>query len=185
MKAFLKKIFNLFPAFIKEPLYRMRMKRAKKRVIETWISKGRPYPPPHAIKQRAVENFREKSGYQILVETGTYKGDMMEAQKRNFRSLFSIELSEEFYNECCQKFKKDKHVHLLLGDSGTMMAEVMKKINEPAIFWLDGHYSGGNTALGNTQCPIFGEIDAIFNEKGTDHILLIDDARDFNGTCDY
>lgn len=34
-----------------------------------------------------------------LVETGTYLGDMVEAQRRSFREVWSIELSPTLYGE--------------------------------------------------------------------------------------
>jgi hypothetical protein len=61
----------------------------------------------------------------------------------------------------------------------------MQGINEPAIFWLDGHYSAGITAKGDKECPIFEELNAILNKNEFNHILLIDDARCFIGEGDY
>ena len=52
-------------------------------------------------------------------------------------------------------------------------------------FWLDGHYSGGVTAKGDKECPILEEVNAIFKFKNIAHILLVDDARSFNGQHDY
>jgi hypothetical protein len=42
---------------------------------------------------------------------------------------------------------------------------IIKDLNEPAIFWLDGHYSSGITAKGDKICPIFEELDSIFNNS--------------------
>ena len=58
----------------------------------------------------------------------------------------------------------------------------MKQINEPAIFWLDGHYSGGITA--NSVCPLRTELTNIL-AAGQRHLILIDDARLLDGTNDY
>ncbi len=77
-------------------------------------------------------------------------------------------------------------VKLFLGDSGDIMSEVIAGIQSPAIFWLDGHYSAGETSKGNLDTPILKEIDAVAahpNARG--HVLLIDDARCFDGTNDY
>jgi hypothetical protein len=109
---------------------------------------------------------------------------MISAQRNNFKKIFSIEISEALYNRACKKFKNDKHIKLIHGDSGEKLTEVMKDLNQPAVFWLDGHYSGGITEKGELNCPIWNELDIIFN-KGNTHIILIDDARDFNGTNDY
>ena len=66
-----------------------------------------------------------------------------------------------------------------------MLNEITEQLNEPAIFWLDGHYSAGITARGELDCPIYGEIDAIFNGKKLNHVILVDDARCFIGKGDY
>ena len=50
---------------------------------------------------------------------------------------------------------------------------------------MDGHYSAGITAQGEKDCPIFEELAAIFDGKKFNHILLIDDARDFIDQGDY
>lgn len=156
-----------------------------KKELEQWESKGSPVPPPHIVKQIAIAGYQKKYGNTILVETGTFRGDMVEAQKKNFRKIFSMELGDELFEKAKKRFSNDKNVEIVHGDSGQVLSKILANVNEPAIFWLDGHYSNGITALGNTECPIFGELDAIFNTNASGHILLIDDARCFNGTGDY
>jgi hypothetical protein len=54
------------------------------------------------------------------------------------------------------------------------------------LFWLDGHYSGGVTGIGSLETPIIKELQTIFNHPlSKKHVILIDDARLFNGTRDY
>jgi hypothetical protein len=76
-------------------------------------------------------------------------------------------------------------VTIVQGDSGKVLPNILLEVNEPVIFWLDGHYSAGITAKGEKECPIFEELDAIFSSKKFNHILLIDDARCFIGEGDY
>lgn len=156
-----------------------------KHQFRVWEKAGRPVPPPHIVKQMAIEEQRLNSGYKILVETGTYMGDMVEAQKRNFRHIYSIELGRELYQKAIKRFRRDKNITIVQGDSGKMLADIMIDINEPAIFWLDGHYSAGVTARGDKDCPVFEELDAIMQKSRFNHILLIDDARCFTGEGDY
>ncbi len=153
-------------------------------LIKKWEKEGKPVPPPHVLKQATIISFQKQFGINLLVETGTYLGDMIAALKNHFTKLISIELSQELHHAALKRFKKDKHVTLVYGDSGVALQDLVTKINEPAIFWLDGHYSGGITAMGKTVCPIFEELKAIF-KSGYHHILLIDDARLFDGTNDY
>jgi hypothetical protein len=119
------------------------------------------------------------------VETGTYRGDMVEAQKTRFKKIISIELGVDLFEKAKERFHHDKNVIIVQGDSGKVLPIILKDINEPALFWLDGHYSGGITAKGDKECPIFEELNAILNTKSFNHILLIDDARCFIGDGDY
>ena len=71
------------------------------------------------------------------------------------------------------------------GDSGEILPELLNNINEPILFWLDGHYSAGNTSKGSLNTPIIKELVTIFQHPIKQHIILIDDARLFNGADDY
>lgn len=51
-------------------------------------------------------------------------------------------------------------------------------------FWLDGHYSGFETAKGDLETPVSSELESILRSK-INHIILIDDARLFTGKNDY
>lgn len=157
----------------------------QKNQFKKWQKDGRPLPPPHLVKQLAIRDYQQRYAIRTLVETGTYRGDMVEAQKRHFEKIISIELGVDLSKKAVKRFKSDKHVLIVQGDSGKVLPRIMPTIESPAIFWLDGHYSAGITAKGEKDCPIFAELDAIFHDKKHDHVLLVDDARCFNGEGDY
>jgi 16S rRNA A1518/A1519 N6-dimethyltransferase RsmA/KsgA/DIM1 with predicted DNA glycosylase/AP lyase activity len=71
---------------------------------------GCPNPPPHLAKQNAIAAYHEKYGHSVLVETGTYLGDMVEAQKRRFKKIISIELGVELCKKAQKRFREDKNV---------------------------------------------------------------------------
>lgn len=150
-----------------------------------WEQQGKPLPPPHTIKQEAIRYYQEKSGYNVLVETGTYKGDMILAQRKTFKKIYSIELSKELYERAKIRFQGYSHVTLLQGDSANVISQVLKELKEPAIFWLDGHYSGGITASADKYCPVNEELESIIGFNQLQHIVLIDDARCFTGALSY
>lgn len=153
-------------------------------IVLDWQLHKAPTPPPHKIKQFAIAECGKKYGSKILVETGTFRGDMLEAQKKNFDKLYSIELSTEFWETAKKRFKNDSNITLLQGDSGDVLPKLAPTLDQPTLFWLDGHYCGSNTALSSIECPIYAELDAVFNNnKG--HAILIDDARMFVGKRDY
>jgi hypothetical protein len=152
--------------------------------IEKWKQDGCPAPPPHAIKRQVIEAYRQQYQLKVLIETGTFMGDMVAACKEKFDKVYSIELSEKLYHKAVKRFAKDSNVQILCGDSAVKLPEILTTLSQPCLFWLDGHYSGGITAKGNVECPVIDELHAIYKHR-SDHVILIDDARLFNGTHDY
>ena len=120
----------------------------------------------------------------MLVETGTYSGGTIAATRNQFAEIYSIELSPEFHKSAKEKFSDDPKVHLLLGDSGIVLQEILLTMNRTALFWLDAHYSGGSTARGAVDTPIVQELGTILS-LSPNSVVLIDDARCFDGTNAY
>ena len=141
-------------------------------------------PPPHSIKVKAVLDYAQRYKLQVLVETGTYAGDMVRKCGSYFREIYTIELDSILAHEAENKFRKKKHIHVVLGDSGDKLPDLLKKIDEPVLFWLDGHFSGGVTAKGSTITPLAQELEAISSHRIKEHVILIDDAR-LLGKDDY
>jgi hypothetical protein len=63
------------------------------------------------------------------------------------------------------------------------MQSVVTRLDGPALFWLDGHYSAGITARGSLETPVQRELEIIL-ASANDHVILVDDARCF-GTGDF
>jgi hypothetical protein len=63
------------------------------------------------------------------------------------------------------------------GDTEEVLPEILKSLTVPATFWLDGHHSCGDTALGKHWAPLMQELDAIGSHSIKEHTLLIDDMR--------
>jgi len=150
-----------------------------------WKTQGKPVPPPHLVKQSVVRKYAKKFRIRVFIETGTYHGAMVEAMRNQFRVIHFIEIYKPLYEENVKKFSKYKHIFLHLGDSTHVLPKIMKDIREPAIFWLDGHFSGTGTGKGSTSTPIMKELECIFNHEIKNRVILIDDARCFIGKDDY
>lgn len=176
MKQIIKQIIEQTPLYY--PLRNWLSKRRQLKKIERYESLGRPVPPPHIIKQRVLQAYANRYGLKVLVETGTYYGDMVEAMKTIFDHIYSIELNKYLHEKAKKRFKGAKHVDLIHGDSGKELLNVMKKIDQPALFWLDGHYSGSETDRGEKDTPIWEELYHIFSGQDSGHVI-IDDARLF------
>ena len=162
---------------------RLAIASGERRQISQWRQSGRRIPPPDVYKQMTVASYGRAFDLTTLVETGTYIGDMVEAQRQRFRKVISIELSPELCLAAQERFAPARNVTILQGDSGELIESVVERIGGPAIFWLDGHYSEGNTARGSLETPVRRELEVVLASPH-DHVVLIDDARCF-GTGDY
>ena len=167
------------------PLRNLMVKRRQKQELSEWETKGKPAPPPHIIKQQTLKSYADKYDLKVLVETGTFYGDMIEAMKHVFEKIYSIELSQELFEKAKKRFKDQSHVELIQGDSGIELRSLLSKINQPTLFWLDGHYSAGETAQAAKDTPIFEELQHIFDTPDRGHVIIIDDARCFGSYADY
>ena len=185
IKEVIKGIIEKMPMGFQNQIYLTQSKLNKKKVLEKWENAGKPVPPPSLIKQSIVRDLKEKYNCTILVETGTYLGDMLISQRNNFQKIYSIELSDFLWEKAKKRLAMYPNIELLQGDSGKVLNEVIPRLDAKTLFWLDGHFSSGITAKGDIECPIYEELDAIFRGKDYQHLILIDDARLFNGTSDY
>lgn len=169
------------------PLYGPLRSSRLKRLHEEWIRKGRPDPPSHIFKQGVVKEYAVRHGLRVLVETGTYLGDMIYATRDAFDEMFSIELNPKFYEIARRRFGGDRRVTIVQGDSGEVLGEVLARITRPCLFWLDGHYTSGKFAIkGDRETPIEKEFHHIAGHPlKSSHVILIDDARDYTGAGDY
>lgn len=144
-------------------------------------------PDNHIYKLKRIKNLKTKYDIENLIETGTYIGQTTKFASKIFTKVVSIEIYEPLFKFNKKLFNKSKNVDILFGDSMDLLSKAIKMLDGSILFWLDGHYSGSGTGLGDKICPINEEILNIkeninFNKNS---IIVIDDRRLFNGTDDY
>lgn len=114
----------------------------------------------------------------VFLETGSFLGDgIQQALDAGFQKVISIELSNKYFSICSNRFSNNPKVEIVQGDSFKVLHEIIKDINEPITFWLDGHHSCGDTALGEYWAPLIQELDVIKEHPIKTHTILIDDMR--------
>jgi len=116
--------------------------------------------------------------YNCFIETGTLNGDTTFALEPYFNKLYTIEYSEIYYNRTKNRYNGNK-INFILGDSSIIFERLLPNISDKCIFFLDGHYSGGDTGQSNKDCPLYEEITYINNLFINDAIIIIDDFRLF------
>ncbi len=183
MARLMERIFSGFPPYRIYRGYRNRRKNAAK--YREWVENGRQVPPPHIVKQLVLREYAERFHLGCLVETGTYRGEMVEAVREIFDRIYSIELDAALFKEALRKFRRFPRITILHGDSGTVLKDVLPKLDRPTLFWLDGHYSGPETGKGDLDSPVEKELQHIFLHPDIGHVILIDDAREFTGHGGY
>lgn len=149
-----------------------------------WRMRGsQPPAPPHAKRAIIVEEVR-RTGVRVFVETGTFRGDTVARMAKFVPRVISIELDDTLHACAVERFAGDTNVEVLRGDSASLLPGIVAELDTPALFWLDGHFSGGVTAFGGAMTPIMEELAAVLASPVA-HSVLIDDARLFDGTDGY
>jgi 16S rRNA A1518/A1519 N6-dimethyltransferase RsmA/KsgA/DIM1 with predicted DNA glycosylase/AP lyase activity len=168
----------MLPGFIRKTPLVFHFKRfAAEPDFLMWKLKGSPRPKvPHLLKQRTVREYGQRFHLQVLIETGTQYGQMVNAMRKSFRAIYTIELDGTNYRLAVHNFASHKHIHVIQGDSAVQLPKLLESITEPCLFWLDGH---------SEKTPILDELRAVFNHKPHRHVILIDDARCFGASPYY
>lgn len=148
-----------------------------------WKRNGSIPPAPPHVKRAVVARYARRFRPSAFVETGTYRGDTVARLLRLVPRVISIELAPKLADDAKRRFAKHSSVEVKQGDSAVLLPEVVSFLTEPALFWLDGHFSGGSTA-NSGESPIMKELDAVL-AAGIAHVILIDDARLFDGSDGY
>ncbi len=115
-----------------------------------------------------------QKAYQIknFVETGTYLGETTEWASKHFEKVYTFEAAESIYKTTKQRIGSITNIEFILGESNKELEKI--HISASAIFWLDAHYSEGDTF--NGEVPLLKEIE-IINNLDIESFIFIDDAR--------
>jgi hypothetical protein len=148
-----------------------------------WILRGSPAPAPPHRKGRVVATYARRIGADTFVETGTYRGDTLALVAPIVKRAMSIELDPTLADFARLRFASSPNVAIITGDSADALVAVVAGLVGPALFWLDGHYSGGATA-DSGESPIMAEIETVLASE-FEHTILIDDVRLFDGSNGY
>ena len=116
--------------------------------------------------------------YNCFIETGTLDGGTIFSLEPYFNKLYTIEFSEKYYNNTKNKYSGSK-INFILGDGSIVFENILPTITDKCIFFLDGHWSSGDTGKSEKDCPLVEEITHINNLFQNDAIIIIDDFRLF------
>lgn len=136
--------------------------------VQDWMRKA------HEIF--CIENLQ----FQTFIESGTYLGDTVFAMKPYFRDLHTMEISSMYYEKAIQRFKHQSSIHCYQGDSAEILEKILPSLSsKPLLFWLDAHWSMGNTEFKDVHVPLLKELQVIVESSSNISLVIIDDVRLF------
>jgi hypothetical protein len=146
-----------------------------------WVQSGFPSPAPDFVKHRVLMRHGMSDAW---IETGTYLGDTTKFLSKKAKIVYSLEPSEKLYLGAIKRFQASQKIRIVNGTSEEKLREVINLILPLGFkhisFWLDGHYSAGNTYQGPNDTPVLNELEIISEYLDLDVTIFIDDVRCFN-----
>lgn len=122
--------------------------------------------------------FQRRLGIDVFIEGGTYLGSTAAWASAHFPSVITIEAAEPLYQKAKNLNSRLFNVDFRHGETTNELPHILRALERPAVFWLDSHWSGGETFGEFNKCPLIEELSLILSNK-LDHLVLIDDARLF------
>jgi len=119
--------------------------------------------------------LQRRLGIQDFIETGTFHGHTTAWAARHFNRVTTIELSPTHHTAEETRFCAQPNGRTLAGDSGVTARSVAPNLAAPAIFRLDAHWSGLDTAGREVECPVLAE-SALINVSSLVHVVLFENA---------
>ena len=130
------------------------------------------------IPEQEVKWLREKMGLNTVVEGGTFYGGTAQSLSKEFEMVYTIEKSDVMFEIAKDRLGSLPNIRQLHGDTREHLPKIVSE-SDNILFWLDAHWSGGETYGEHDECPLLAELDIIFHSQMNNFAILIDDARLF------
>ncbi|MCP9889442.1 hypothetical protein KBY57_00015 [Cyanobium sp. Aljojuca 7D2] len=127
----------------------------------------------------SVTRINEILQIDIFFEEGTYLGGTAAQMSNMFKKVITVEASEAMHAKAMSSIGHISNIQLIKGDTREALSDEKRLVTQDTFFWLDAHWSGGETYGEDDECPLLEELNSIFKNKTFNHAILIDDARLF------
>ena len=138
-----------------------------------------PKGPQGELTQDFFQYITTLFDISILFETGTYRGYTTKNAIPFFDEVHSVELSVDLYHKAQEQLGPYSNVFLYQGSSQNVLDQILPHLNGNILFWLDAHWSGGETAHGTKATPIIEELKIIKKHSIKNAVIMINDLRYF------
>lgn len=161
----------------------LRKSRKRARALREWEERGFAPPAPSFAKQATLQRHAPRGA--TWVESGSFRGRTAQflALEANLAAakVVTIEPSRKYYEIAARRLRGLDRVEVVHGQSVDVMARVLPALSGDICFWLDGHYSAGDTFKGESDTPVLEELEIILQHRSSDRniAVFIDDVRLF------
>jgi hypothetical protein len=167
------------------PLARVADSYRSDRELRGWVRGTQAGAAPALVKRALLRSLAAAYRLSTFVETGTSLANTTYALRNDFDRIITIELDPKVCANARRRLSAFKHISVRQGDSASLLPQIVKELTGPALFFLDGHYSGLLTARGEKDTPVLEELGSVMSDSRFEHVIVIDDARCFTGENDY
>jgi len=142
-------------------------------------------PAPWVVKRAVIRRNALHGG--TFVETGTYMGDTAAYAARFSSRVITLEPFKKLYDEAIVRFQRTPAVELINEASEQAFPALLRTLSGDVTFWLDAHYSGEGTFIGQHVSPIEIELDSILPHlhRLARCVIMVDDLRGFGLSPGY
>lgn len=150
--------------------------------LRDWQKRGWTDHAPQFVKESVLRKYAIDGA--TWVETGTFMGKTTRFLSAMAPAVHTIEPAPKLFKRAQRKFK-GTNVTVINGTSEEVFPSLLPTLEGDLCFWLDGHYSAGQTFKGETDCPVEDELRAIADNLDRFELIsiLIDDVRCFLSTA--
>jgi predicted O-methyltransferase YrrM len=114
--------------------------------------------------------LKKRYKLQDAVETGTYQGNTSKALSMLFDKVYTIEVTENSYQNSQKSLASSDNIELIFGSSEQKLDELLPNLtNRRILFYLDAHW--------DQNWPILKELSAISKTHKDNCVIIIDDVQ--------
>lgn len=134
----------------------------------------RPEPVMSAgTKQLLVNDYLTRFPRDVVIETGIYQGHGTTFHLTELASVYAIEQDAE---SCKMATTIHPNVCVVPGNSAAQLPRLLRRLDTPALFWLDAHCMVEYDSFDSS--PLSFELEAILQwPHCRDSVVLVDDLR--------
>jgi hypothetical protein len=144
------------------------------------LAQGTPGNLHSYMKYLTLRSLGKRTGATCLIESGTFLGVTAARCSRTFKRVLTIELDPQLANKAAVYLGRFSNVKVFQGDAVELLPQLITRDDaEATVVFLDGHYSGGDTALGEVPEPAIVELEILSQHPERICGIIVDDFRLF------